>query len=343
MTPELEAMRFEVLVRDLVVDDARRALRMARTKPSERVYVILFSARSGSTWLDSVLSATQRLGFPREYLNPALVRQTAAELDARTPEDLIAMLRRAKQSPNGVFGLKARAIDITLFGANLFAAAFAEPGIFFHLWRDNLVAQAVSLYRAVSSRRYHSNSPSTVTEPPPFDAAALLNWLRHVAATENDNVMLLQQHGIAARHLVYERITADRLGTVRQFAHALAVPFTQDDFREVGAKELTPVSDAWNQHAEARLRAQHATEITAIEAARLVKHGVPAPRPWRMPADTALQTSWQEGQARGRLGRTPRANPHPAADPRHAAWLTGWRNGWDDQSYLQPPEPGFVY
>jgi LPS sulfotransferase NodH/ribosome modulation factor len=342
MTPELEAMRFEVLVRDLVVDDARRALRMARTKPSERVYVILFSARSGSTWLDSVLSTTQRLGFPREYLNPALVRQTAAELDARDPADVIAMLRRAKQSANGVFGLKARAIDIALFDAELFAGEFAT-GIFFHLWRDNLVAQAASLYRAVSSRRYHSNSLSTVMEPPPYEADALLNWLRHVAATENDNVMLLQQYGIAARHLVYERITADRLGTVRQFAHALAVPFTQDDFREVGAKELTPVSDAWNQQAEARLRAERAAEIAAIEAARLVKHGVTAARPWRMPRDAALQACWLEGQARGGLGRTPRSNPHQAGDPRHAAWLNGWRDGWDDQIYLEPPEQSFVY
>jgi LPS sulfotransferase NodH len=335
MDPSLSALRFASLVADLEVDDQRRAERMARTRPSARCYIVMFSARSGSTWLTSILAATQRLGFPHEYINPSLVRQTAEELDAKTPHDVIAMLRRAKQSRNGVFGLKARAVDIDLFGADIFADAFAPTAIFFHLWRQNLVAQGASLYRAVATRRYHAHSVSTVTEPPSYDADQLINWTRHVAATENANARLLHQRGIPARHLTYEGMIADRAVTVGRFAHALGVPLTTEEVAASG-KDVSKIGDSWNIEVEQRVRRDRAAQILEIETGRLVKHGVHGARPYPMPAEPRLQQSWHDGRERGRLGRSPLMNPFEPAQPEYGAWASGWRDGWDDQRYLQP-------
>ena len=269
LSPELEALRFERLVADLEVDDARRVRRMAKTYAARRCYIILFSARSGSSWLGSLLTATELLGKPREYLNPEMVVKTAKQLDARTAEDALQMLLRIKQSPNGVFGMKVRAIDIELFGESLFIDTLGARAVFFHLWRENLVAQGISLYRAVASRRFHSNSVSQVREPPAYDGAEILHWIRHVAASENDNVRLLRRHDIAARPLIYEQITHDRVGVIRLFAQAMAVPYAPGDFMEAGSDELAKVGDDWNDEVEARFRGDYADALTVIEADRL--------------------------------------------------------------------------
>ena len=76
---------FAALVQGLVVDEAAFRRDMAQLVPADRCYVVLFTARSGSTWLTSVLSATQKLGYPEEHLNHAWVRNTAQAQDSCDP------------------------------------------------------------------------------------------------------------------------------------------------------------------------------------------------------------------------------------------------------------------
>ena len=58
---------FANVVADLDVDAAAFRREMARELPSDRNYIILFTPRSGSTWLISVLAATQVLGQPQSH------------------------------------------------------------------------------------------------------------------------------------------------------------------------------------------------------------------------------------------------------------------------------------
>jgi hypothetical protein len=137
----MDHMRFENIVRDLTVDDAARAAEMQQSRLAERCYLIFFTARSGSSWLTSLLSATKQLGFPEEFLNPNFVRKVAASLNARTQADLLNMLRRRKRTANGIFGMEVRHVDVELFGEDVFFETFGSQTTVFNLWRDNIVSQ----------------------------------------------------------------------------------------------------------------------------------------------------------------------------------------------------------
>jgi LPS sulfotransferase NodH/acetyltransferase-like isoleucine patch superfamily enzyme/ribosome modulation factor len=319
------------------VDDEKRVTMLNTVTPADRTYVVLFSARSGSTWLTAALTETKRLGHPEEYLNPDFVQEVAKSMYSKTPEEFFEVLLRKKKTPNGVCGMEARHVDIELIGKEVFSKFFSQ-GVFFHLWRENIIAQAISLYKAVASNRYHSIS-GPATEAPEYDADKILSWLRHIANTENNNVKLLRELNLPARHLRYEDIVRDRVQTVRQFAHALGVPFTPGDFQQGIAQDLKKIGDAWNVEIEQRIRLDRPSEIAAFENARLVKNGFDGDKPFSIPPEPELHGPWRLGWDRGKLGRSPRLNPYEAAGPERDAWLDGWRYGWDDQPYTNPNPP----
>jgi LPS sulfotransferase NodH len=266
----MDHMRFENLVRDLVVDDALRVKEAQRVSLAERCYLIFFTARSGSSWLTSVLSATKRLGFPEEFLNPEFVRDVAAATNARTQANMLDMLRRRKRTPNGIFGMEVRAIDIELFGESAFFEAFDARTIIFNLWRDNIVAQGVSLYRAVNTGHYHSTDAGPQTAPP-YDAAGIKRWTTHLLNTENQNLKLLARRGLPARFLRYEDIMRDSATTVRQFADALRVDLQPIGEGDDAAPRHEKIGDSWNHEAEQRFRREEADFVASVEGGRLIR------------------------------------------------------------------------
>jgi LPS sulfotransferase NodH len=258
-------------VAGLAVDSDAFDREMASLRPARRCYLILFSPRSGSSWVTSALVATRQLGIPTEYLNPDEVRDNARKANTTDPAGLLAILKRTRQTPNGIFGLKARAIDIELFGAVTFFAAFGAGSLFFYLWRQDVVAQGISLYRAVASGRWHSfDRPAA---PPNYDADAIAHWISHVVEIENDNMRLLARRGLRAIALRYEDIIADRMGVVATFARALDVVLAPGFDSIPDYRLLTRVSDRWNVEVHARFSAARSDFIAAIEAERLIGRG----------------------------------------------------------------------
>lgn len=266
-----EEMRFAHIVRDLVVDEDGFRHEMDANTPPVRSYVIVFTARSGSTWLTKLLSGTGVLGYPEEYINPDFIRDVAQFLNCREPAGFLESLKRRRKSANGIFGIEAREVDIRLFGETEFFQAFRPETIFFNLWRQNIVAQAISLYRAVATRRFHSNDETGVSTPPAYDPEAIQNWLSHVAAEENENLAMLQRHHLRFRNLCYETIVADRNATLRYFAEIMGQDINAPEFFAPGRDELQKIGDDWNLEAERRFRAGHFAFLNQIEAARLVR------------------------------------------------------------------------
>jgi LPS sulfotransferase NodH len=281
----MEHMRFENIVRDLAVDDAARLAEAQRLSLAEHCYLIFFSARSGSSWLTSLLSATKRLGFPEEYLNPEFVRSVAGALNARTPATVLDMLRRRKRTPNGIFGMEVRAVDITLFDEVLFFETFGPQTIIFNLWRDNIVSQGISLYRAVSTGHYHSTDAGPPTQPP-YDADGIKRWITHLLNTENTNLEMLAKWGRPARFLRYEDIMRDPETTLRQFADALRVEVQPAEPRGEAGPQHEKIGDGWNRDTETRFRHEEAGFVADVEGRRLIRRQ-PGEPGWLAPARAA--------------------------------------------------------
>ncbi len=266
----MQHLRFETITKDLVVDDAARIAECGKLVPAHRHYVIFFTARSGSTWLTSVLSATKQLGVPEEYINPDFVRDVCTSVRARTQVDMLEVLFRRRKTPNGVFGIEVRHIDVELFGIEQFFSIFGPETVFFNLWRDNMVSQAISLYRAVYTGRFHSTDPRQAP-PPPYDGDGIKQWMTHLLDTENKNLKLLASEGRPARFLRYEDIFRHEATTVAMIADALRVDIPPTPPGGEAPPRQEKLGDSWNKTAEATFRSREAQFVAETEAARLIR------------------------------------------------------------------------
>lgn len=269
LSEDMDGLRFANCVRGLEVDRRVVAEAIVRDQPADRCLLVFFTPRSGSSWLTRIVSATQRLGFLEEYLNPAFVRGVAAQMHATDQATLLAMLRRCARTDNLVFSMELRAVDVALFGEADFFAAFDSDPVAFLLWRDNIVAQGISLYRAVATQRYHSTDAAT--PPPAYDAAQITEWMRHIVEIENANVTLVRERGLHARRLCYEAMVQDRVATLTTIADAVGIALAADQPACGSTHALEKIADAWNRDTEGRFRGECGDFIRALEATRLIR------------------------------------------------------------------------
>lgn len=261
---------FMSLVQNLEVSARDYAYEMSQTTPPARSYVIMFMARSGSSWLTSLLSGTGRLGHPEEYINPNFVRGVAQSLNSREPEAFLRLLQRRRKTANGIFGIEVRAFDVQNFGPEIFFATFGYETVFFNLWRENLILQAISLYRALSSDVWHSTESRTAA-PPPYDEDEIERLALQLLAEENDNLRMLLAHGRRFRPLCYETMVADRPGTLRLFAEALGVELEQSCYTQPHESEHSKIGDDWNEEVERRFRQSRPAFVARAEAQRQIR------------------------------------------------------------------------
>lgn len=268
---EARKLDFVSLTKNLEINERAFKYEMSVSAPPTECYVVFFVARSGSTWLTSILSATNLLGYPEEYLNPEFVPDVARSLNAKTPDTFISVLQRRRKSENGIFGVEVRAIDVELFGAREFFSNFDSDTVFFNLWRKNILAQAISLYRAVLTGRFHSNDGKEEHTHVLYDAEAIKNWLNHLAEQENSNISMLKNQQKLFTNLCYEVIVKDRIGTIQLFADKLAVKRGAFEISKTENEDIQKIADSWNAEAERRFRSEHTDFLVRIEKSRLIR------------------------------------------------------------------------
>ena len=260
---------FAESVTDVQVDEDRFKREMANSVPAQRVYVILFTPRSGSSWLTSILSDV--MGFPEEYINPQFIPRVSLSTNSRDQAGLLSILKRRRKTANDVFGIEATATHITIFGEREFFHLFEGNTIFFWLWRDNLVAQGVSLYKAVTTGYFHSSEKKR--PPPPtfdYDLNEVRRWINHILHIENENFRMIERRGIAPRFLRYEDIVRSKATTMAIFADAMHVDIGEQPVKRRTGK-LTRVSDDWNHTVEMALREKEKNFVDELEFKRLIK------------------------------------------------------------------------
>ena len=120
----------------------------------KKTYMIAATPRSGSTFLCMTLWKTGVLGAPMEYLNPGNGWMTA-RANSVGPVKYWEETVRRRTSPNGVFGFKmfpSLYSDLaTTFPALL--PCIQADAVFF-LRRRDVVAQAVSYYKAITTKSW---------------------------------------------------------------------------------------------------------------------------------------------------------------------------------------------
>lgn len=172
-------------------------------------YVLAMTPRSGSTWLARMLTATGRLGRVEEWFLPG--HPLVGLAHPRSLDEYVEAVKRAATGPNGVWGVKGDLPQLADVLPDL-------PGPVVYLTRQDRVAQAISLYRAVVSGRWQEPVPPGEV---PFDAEAIEQWAGHLARMESAWEEALESRSVL--RITYEALCADPRGTVLRIARFVGV------------------------------------------------------------------------------------------------------------------------
>lgn len=171
--------------------------------------VVLFTARSGSTYLTRELELAFAIGRMEEALNPV-------HLEALTAQDIV----RARQ--DGWFGFKAGLKGIIAAELTGFFAAYLKQTSFIRLMRRDIVAQSVSLAKAQQTRQWHAtNEP---TQAAAYDAEWIGKAVKKIAAGVEQLKLYADECGRPSRCVFYEDFATGNMRSPLATGDSLRIP-----------------------------------------------------------------------------------------------------------------------
>lgn len=181
-------------------------------------YLICATPRSGSYFLCDLIRSTGNLGRPHEFFETAAMRRLGAP---DYPTDLatqIATALRRGCTGNGIFGAKVFPTQID--GASMAAIrdGFSCP-VSIHLFRRDLVGQAISLTRAAQSGQFFSGQGDIAV--PHFDAELIRDYLELIVRWNAGWEVYFALAGIEPLRISYEDLVEDPQTVINRIAAAL--------------------------------------------------------------------------------------------------------------------------
>jgi LPS sulfotransferase NodH len=214
-------------------------------------YLLCATPRSGSTLLCDLLEATGIAGRPDEYFEALrdtgrprqpreyfegvddpevleLLPRSAPPLAGEEPfERRLAAVVRAATTPNGVFGakvmwgyhddLQARLAQLPALAALDDAARLARllgDVRYVHVRREDVVAQAVSLWRAVQTRAWRADDGGAAADQPRYSFAGIDHLVRMLRSHDRRWRRWFTARSIAPLELRYEAVAGDPAGAL---------------------------------------------------------------------------------------------------------------------------------
>ena len=195
--------------------------------------IVLFTARSGSTFLTRELEAAFDVGKVSESLNPRKVAK-------RPPQKKIVKVKGAW------FGAKTGIPGVVSGELCGFFDAYLARTVFIRLLRRDIVAQAVSTAKALQTRAWHSNNAPV--RQPEYDADLIAKSVLKIDRAVAQLRRYAALSGRPSRPLIYEDFAGGDIAAAIGAAEALGVP------RRIAAGGMAPrpveragdaVNDAW--------------------------------------------------------------------------------------------------
>ena len=220
---------------------------LAPSPPVRRSIVIASEERSGSEWLCQLMTATGSVGRPAEYLNAPWFRNFIPDY----PEDAaaeMAIAHRAGTTPNGIFAMKIHPwqFDKLMKEGVLLSEAFPQR-VFLWISRRDRLRQAISLFRARQTDRYHEYRQPQALEQ--YDRTSILHTLDEIVQSSARWTQYFARNGIDPLVVWYEDLEANSIGTIEAVARLVDVSFAQQSGtveREL-KKQRDDTTEEWRQ------------------------------------------------------------------------------------------------
>jgi LPS sulfotransferase NodH len=190
-------------------------MRMRLLDPSnQKLYIICFICRSGSTYLCELLSRAG-LGLPQEYYFPYEFATRAEKWHKLTPFYGPGLPNSATHNPAAyldaiisiqqpVAGMKCTPKSLQCLSNESNELLQAIQPTYFYLTRRDKLQQAISWYRATATERWSSNDSTTKSDPP-YSLPAITKYLDLI--TEHEQLAEELLANAAPIRLFYEDLS----------------------------------------------------------------------------------------------------------------------------------------
>lgn len=185
-----------------------------------RGYAICTTQRSGSNYLCQLLGSTGVLGDPQDYFNAAGRREKGWHDYPDDPEQQLETILEHGSSANGVYGFKVFAQHLDALVPTRWLHRLPDLR-WAHLYRQDLVGQAISLVIAKQTGRWRSGAEAA--GEPVYDAQAIRRELADLARDDARWRQFFALHGLRPLAMPYDALVIDPQGAVRAVAALMGI------------------------------------------------------------------------------------------------------------------------
>ncbi|MGV6847706.1 MAG: Stf0 family sulfotransferase [Marinibacterium sp.] len=249
--------------------NTKRGARLDGKPAPERSYIVLFTPRSGSSWLHDLIASCGDMGDPGEFFNPNFVPTIAERVDAPDIDTYLRRLTRLR-CPGGTFGTKVTPDHAyhALGGLDAFLDRFPEAALFW-LIREDIVAQAVSLYLMRFQEKHHKidgEDPAAMRQPT-YDADIIEGCMLRLFNMEETVERSLARTTRPVVRLSQERmLNSDRTALLALMRAHMGLPSPTGDLAATSRHKK--IGTSINDDFACRFRQDKGAAIRRVSAAR---------------------------------------------------------------------------
>jgi trehalose 2-sulfotransferase len=195
-----------------------------------RSYLICASPRTGSTLLSSMLMDTALAGQPFEFMHELSMREFFTRVGRPLElEEYVDFLKERRCSQNGVFGFKAQFEQLGgMFPDHDIQAKFIRSfDRFVVVYRRNVLAQAISCYKAMLTGVWHETAEAGLSAQgaiaEAYDAAEIAKYLAAMIDQPESWRRLLAKCGVDWLEIAYEDLSEDPVGMLNRVTEYLDI------------------------------------------------------------------------------------------------------------------------
>ena len=205
------------------------------TKRARKTYCIFITPRSGSTWLANEIAKFEVIGHPNEFFNANEFRNSLRHNPSSDLVDYWANVKSKMMSKTGVIGFQISYFDLQELESDISLLSLMDgERSFIYLNRQNLAAQAVSLYIAYETKTFHAvanerhpNIAETLIVP--YNGEKIKFWACHILQQEYGIESWIRANDVNVLRIQYESMIAEIDSVIRRIADWVGVDLGQRD------------------------------------------------------------------------------------------------------------------
>lgn len=222
-------------------------------------YAILFTARSGSTFLTHELQQTKVLSTPEEWFNWGNI--SAITNEGCGPKDYILKTVKENASPNGVFGMELTWHQLNNLNEIVpIQEIFSHKIKWFFLRRRNIIAQGISHYIAADTGIYHSyqipGDSDGKKRSVEYNEKEIKRHISDLITQETMASGWMKSQNISPVNLYYEDSISDSLSTSLTFSNVVGATLPVAYLQGKSTNPIKKIATGLNIEFEERFRAE---------------------------------------------------------------------------------------